>query len=34
MQDRLKRAGDHRAVAIPETILRDAIGHVAIDKRW
>ena len=34
MQDRLKRAGDHRAVAILDTILRDEIGHVAIGNRW
>jgi len=34
MQDRLKRAGDHRAVAILDIILRDEIGHVAVGNRW
>ena len=34
MQDKLQRAGDHRAVAILDIILRDEIGHVAIGNRW
>ncbi|MDO9075546.1 MAG: ferritin-like domain-containing protein [Rubrivivax sp.] len=34
MQDRLRRAGDLRAVAILEIILRDEIGHVAVGNRW
>jgi uncharacterized ferritin-like protein (DUF455 family) len=34
MQDKLRRAGDHRAVAILDVILRDEIGHVAIGNRW
>ena len=34
MQDRLRRAGDHRAVAILDTILHDEIGHVAVGNRW
>ena len=34
MQDRLRRAGDLRAVEILDTILRDEIGHVAIGNRW
>jgi len=34
MQDRLRRAGDHRAVAILDIILRDEIGHVAVGNRW
>ena len=34
MQERLRRAGDLRAVAILDIILRDEIGHVAIGNRW
>ncbi len=34
MQARLAQAGDHRAVAILDTILRDEIGHVAVGNRW
>ena len=34
MQDKLKRAGDLRAVAILDIILRDEIGHVAIGNHW
>jgi uncharacterized ferritin-like protein (DUF455 family) len=34
MQDRLRRAGDLRAVEILDVILRDEIGHVAIGNRW
>lgn len=34
MQVRLKKAGDARAVAILDVILRDEIGHVAIGNRW
>ncbi|MBA4177589.1 MAG: DUF455 domain-containing protein [Leptothrix sp. (in: Bacteria)] len=34
MQDKLKRAGDHRAVAILDIILRDEIGHVAVGNHW
>lgn len=34
MQDRLRRAGDLRAVAVLDIILRDEIGHVAIGNRW
>ena len=34
LQAKLARAGDDRAVAILEVILRDEIGHVAIGNRW
>ena len=34
MQARLAQAGDARAVAILDIILRDEIGHVAIGNRW
>lgn len=34
MQDKLRRAGDLRAVAILDIILRDEVGHVAIGNRW
>jgi uncharacterized ferritin-like protein (DUF455 family) len=34
IQARLKRAGDLRAVAILDIILRDEVGHVAIGNRW
>ena len=34
IQAKLRRAGDERAVAILDTILRDEIGHVAIGNRW
>lgn len=34
IQDRLRQAGDHQAVAILDIILRDEIGHVEIGNRW
>lgn len=34
MQVKLRKAGDQRAVAILDIILRDEIGHVAIGNRW
>jgi uncharacterized ferritin-like protein (DUF455 family) len=34
MQARLKKAGDLRAVAILDVILRDEVGHVAVGNRW
>ena len=34
IQAKLSRAGDLRAVAILDIILRDEIGHVAIGNRW
>ncbi len=34
MQARLAKAGDQRAVAILDIILRDEVGHVAIGNRW
>lgn len=34
MQARLARAGDTRAVAILDIILRDEIGHVAVGNHW
>ena len=34
MQARLVQAGDHRAAAILDIILRDEIGHVAVGNRW
>jgi uncharacterized ferritin-like protein (DUF455 family) len=34
LQDKLRRAGDLRAVEILEVILRDEVGHVAIGNRW
>ena len=34
MQERLRKAGDLRAVAVLDVILRDEIGHVAIGNRW
>ena len=34
MQARFARAGDARAVAILDVILRDEVGHVAIGNRW
>ncbi len=34
MQAKLAKAGDVRAVAILDIILRDEIGHVAIGNRW
>ena len=34
LQARLARAGDARAVAILDVILREEIGHVAIGNRW
>jgi uncharacterized ferritin-like protein (DUF455 family) len=34
MQARLRQAGDLRAVAILDVVLRDEVGHVAIGNRW
>ncbi|MCU0923517.1 MAG: ferritin-like domain-containing protein, partial [Burkholderiaceae bacterium] len=34
MQARLLQAGDRRAAAILDVILRDEVGHVAIGNRW
>ncbi len=34
LQAKLGKAGDDRAVAILDVILRDEIGHVAIGNRW
>jgi uncharacterized ferritin-like protein (DUF455 family) len=34
MIERLKQAGDQRAVEILDVILREEIGHVAIGSRW
>ena len=34
MQARLRKAGDTRAVAILDVILRDEIGHVAVGNHW
>jgi len=34
MQERLRRAGDQRAVDILGVILRDEVGHVATGNRW
>jgi uncharacterized ferritin-like protein (DUF455 family) len=34
MQARLRKAGDLRAVAILDVILRDEVGHVAIGNHW
>ena len=34
MQAKLARAGDARAVAILDVILRDEVGHVAIGNHW
>jgi uncharacterized ferritin-like protein (DUF455 family) len=34
IQKKLAQAGDHRAVAILEVILREEVGHVAIGNRW
>lgn len=34
MQAKLARAGDSRAVAILDIILRDEIGHVAVGNHW
>ena len=34
MQARLRQAGDERAVAILDIILRDEIGHVAVGNHW
>jgi len=34
MQARLAKAGDERAVAILDVILRDEVGHVAVGNRW
>jgi uncharacterized ferritin-like protein (DUF455 family) len=34
IRERLERAGDRRASAILDVILRDEIGHVAVGNRW
>ena len=34
IQAKLRAAGDERAVAILDVILRDEVGHVAIGNRW
>ena len=34
MRAKFERAGDRRAVAILDVILRDEVGHVAIGNRW
>ena len=34
IQHKLLRAGDHRAVAILDIILRDEVGHVRIGNHW
>jgi uncharacterized ferritin-like protein (DUF455 family) len=34
MQERLRQAGDARAVEVLDVILRDEVGHVAIGNRW
>ncbi len=34
MQAKLRQAGDERAVAILDIILRDEVGHVAIGNHW
>ncbi|WP_290867875.1 ferritin-like domain-containing protein [Aquabacterium sp.] len=34
IQDKLRRAGDLRAVEILDVILRDEVGHVAIGNHW
>ena len=34
MQRKLRRAGDERAAAILDIILRDEVGHVAVGNRW
>lgn len=34
MQDKLRKAGDVRAVAILDIILRDEVGHVAVGNHW
>lgn len=34
IQDKLRKAGDLRAVEILDIILRDEVGHVAIGNRW
>ena len=34
MQAKLRQAGDLRAVAILDVILRDEVGHVEIGNRW
>jgi len=34
MQAKLRKAGDERAVAILDVILRDEVGHVAIGNHW
>lgn len=34
MMNKLKGSGDHRAVEILETILREEVGHVRVGTRW
>jgi uncharacterized ferritin-like protein (DUF455 family) len=34
IQEKLRKAGDLRAVEILDTILQDEVGHVAIGNRW
>ena len=34
MQEKLRKAGDLRAVAILDIILRDEVGHVAVGNHW
>ncbi len=34
IQQKLRQAGDHSAVAILDVILRDEVGHVAIGNHW
>lgn len=34
MMDKLRKSGDHRAVEILETILREEVGHVKVGTRW
>ena len=34
LQAKLAKAGDARAVAILDVLLRDEVGHVAIGNRW
>ena len=34
LQAKLAKAGDERAVAILDIILRDEVGHVAVGNRW
>jgi uncharacterized ferritin-like protein (DUF455 family) len=34
LQHKLRQAGDARAVAILDILLRDEVGHVAVGNRW